>query len=291
LAGTTWAPLLEQFKDYLAAERGVARASVEGYGSDVAQHMVFLKGQGIHDVKVVRESHIFDFMRHLTWVSPATWARKINSLKVFYRWLLRDGRTSADPTFNLVTSRLTLLLPSTLTIEEVEQILRQPVDTQRGLRDKAMLELGYATGLRVSELVNLAIKDVNLQVGFVRCTGKGGKERIVPVGSAAAAAVNRYLASRTDASPALFPGPSGKPLTRAAFWLSVRRYARMAGISKPVTPHTLRHSFATHLLQGGADLRAIQEMLGHASISTTQIYTHVSTDHLREVYRSAHPRA
>jgi len=291
LAGTTWAPLLEEFKDYLTVERGMAANSVAAYGRDIAQHMEFLCGQGVSDPRAVGESHVLGFLGRLRRRAAATRSRKTAALKAFWRWMVRHGDVSADPTSNLGAARLSQRIPDVLTVEEVGNLLSQPDDSKRGLRDRALLELLYATGLRVSELVNLRIPDVNLQVGFVRCTGKGGKERIVPVGRCAAEAVTKYLAARADVRPVLFPGYRGKSLTRTAFWGLLRRYARAAGIRKAVTPHTLRHSFATHLLQGGADLRAIQEMLGHVSISTTQIYTHVSTDHLREVYRSAHPRA
>ena len=291
LAGTPWAPLLEGFKDYLTVERGLAANSVAAYGRDLVQHAAFLLHQGVREPQSVKESHILAFLGSLRSASAATRLRKTAALKAFCRWMAREGTISADPTANLAAGRLTQRIPTTLTVEEVIRLLVQPDESKRGLRDRALLELLYATGLRVSELVNLRIADVNLQVGFVRCTGKGGKERIVPLGKHAAQAVTKYLETRSDARAALFPGYKGKPLTREGFWRLLRRYATAAGNDKPVTPHTLRHSFATHLLQGGADLRAIQEMLGHASISTTQIYTHVSADHLREVYRSTHPRA
>lgn len=290
LAGTGWARVLERFKDYLAAERGMPRNSVAAYAGDVAQHMAFLLAGGTRDVGSVRESDVLRFLGRLA-AGPTTRLRKTAALRAFYRWLVREGDISEDPTGNLKFGRVGQRLPGTLSIEEVSRILRQPDESKRGLRDRALLEVLYGTGLRVSELVNLRIADINLDMGFVRCKGKGGKERIVPLGKPAVQAVARYLATRADSWPVLFPGYRGKPLTRAALWGLLRRYAAAAGIGKRVTPHTIRHSFATHLLQGGADLRAIQEMLGHASISTTQIYTHVSADHLREVYRSAHPRA
>jgi integrase/recombinase XerD len=291
LAGTRWAALLEEFKDYLTVERGLAANSVAAYGRDVAQHMAFMLDRGARDPAGVRESHVLGFLGSLRQASAATRLRKTAALKSFWRWIVREEAAAADPTSNLAAARLSQRIPVTLTIEETLRILAQPDDSKRGLRDRAMLELLYASGLRVSELVSLRIGDVNLDVKFVRCTGKGGKERIVPLGRSAAEALTAYLATRSDPRPILFPGYKGKALTREAFWRLLRRYAVQAGIEKRVTPHTLRHSFATHLLQGGADLRAIQEMLGHSSISTTQIYTHVSEDHLREVYRGTHPRA
>jgi integrase/recombinase XerD len=224
--------------------------------------------------------------------APATVMRKLSSLRTFYRHLVREEAISSDPTANLPAARFRRRLPSVLSVEEVARLLEQPdITTLRGLRDRAMLELLYATGLRVSEVVNLTRGDINLDLGLVRCVGKGAKERIVPVGQPAADAVTEYLAGRRDAAPALFLGNKGRPLTRVAFWRIVQRYARQAGIRTAMSPHTLRHSFATHMLEGGADLRSIQELLGHASIVTTQIYTHVSVDRLREVYQAYHPRA
>ena len=213
-------------------------------------------------------------------------------MRSFYRYLVREEVIPADPTSNLPAVRMLRQLPAVLSVEEVASLLEQPkATTLRGLRDRAMLELLYATGLRVSELVGLQRGDIKMDLGLVRCVGKGSKERIVPVGQPALEAVRAYLGARRDAAPALFLGTKGRPLTRVAFWRIIRRYARQAGLRTAISPHTLRHCFATHMLEGGADLRAIQELLGHASIATTQIYTHVSVDHLREVYQSYHPRA
>ena len=290
LAGTPWAGSVEEFLDYLTLERGLAANSVAGYGRDVSQHAQSALQQGLRGPSAVKESHVLRFLRRLQGASPSTRLRKIAALKAFYRWLVREGKIEADPTANLESARLSQRLPKTLTFEQVKQLLAQPGEGKRGLRDRALLELLYATGLRVSELVGLQRTDVNLSMGYVRCIGKGGKERIVPFGKFAAEAIEKYLAARDDGWPCLFPGYRGRQMTRAGFWKALRRYARAANI-EAVTPHTLRHSFATHLLERGADLRSIQEMLGHASINTTQIYTHVSADHLREVYRSAHPRA
>jgi integrase/recombinase XerD len=218
--------------------------------------------------------------------------RRLSAVRSFYRYLVREEVIRADPTANLPAGRMLRQLPTVLSVEEVESLLHQPEPTTpRGLRDRAMLELLYATGLRVSELVGLQRGDIKMDLGLVRCVGKGSKERIVPVGEPALEAVRAYLASRRDAAPALFLGNKGRPLTRVACWRIIRRYGRQAGLRTPISPHTLRHSFATHMLEGGADLRAIQELLGHASIATTQIYTHVTPDHLREVYQAYHPRA
>lgn len=289
-----WDALVEGFLDYLTLERGLAANSVENYGRDVRQHVQFLLRSSLSAPRGVKESHILAFLRTLQGTAASTRLRKIAAIKSFYRWLLREGKTDSDPTANLESARLSQQVPRTLTIEQVNQLLAQPGDSKRGVRDRALLELLYATGLRASELVGLQRADVNLFMSYVRCTGKGGRERIVPFGKHAAAALEKYLAARKDDWPCLFPGYRGRSMTRAGFWKVLRRHVRAAGIESAggrISPHTLRHSFATHLLAGGADLRSIQEMLGHASITTTQVYTHASEDHLREVYRSSHPRA
>lgn len=248
----------------------------------------------MRELRQVQESHLIVYLGRLRRleVAPATLMRKLSAIRSFYRFLAREEIISADPTMNLPAPRLVRHLPSVLPIEEVERLLAQPdVSTPRGLRDRAMLELLYATGLRVSELVGLKRGEVNLEMGLVRCVGKGSKERIVPVGRPALEALSQYLRAREDASSALFLGNRGRPLSRVSCWRMIGRYARQAGIRTAISPHTLRHSFATHMLDGGADLRTIQELLGHASVATTQIYTHVSVDRLREAYAAYHPRA
>ncbi len=285
---------LQAFLDSLAVERGLSANTVRAYARDLRAHLAFIHSQGLRDLRRVEESHLIVYLGRLrrTGAAPATVMRKLSAVRGFYRYLVREESIGSDPTANLPAARLQRRLPSVLSVEEVTRLLAQPdPDTRRGLRDRAMLELLYATGLRVSELVHLSRGDINFDMGLVRCLGKGSKERIVPVGGPALEAVRSYLAARRDAAPALFLGNKGHPITRVTFWRIVRRYARQAGIRTPISPHTLRHSFATHMLEGGADLRAIQELLGHASIATTQIYTHVSVDRLREVYRSYHPRA
>jgi integrase/recombinase XerD len=283
----------EEFLDYLSLERGLSLNSVHAYRRDLEAHSGFLRRQGVRRLSDVDAAHVIRYLSSLRKrCAPSTVMRKLSALKSFYRYHLRQSRLTVDPTANLGSPRLARRLPATLTVEDIERLLAQPDPTRpRGLRDRALLEFAYATGLRVSELASVGRDAVNSEMGFVRCTGKGSKERIVPVGRRALEALRAYLASRRDAGRTLFVGRGARPLTRAGIWYLLRRYARQAGIAHPVSPHTLRHSFATHLLAGGADLRAIQEMLGHTSISTTQVYTHVSTDHLREVFRSAHPRA
>ena len=284
----------QSFLDGLAVERGLSANTIEAYRRDLGQHLEFLVSRSIHDPTAVEESHLILYLGRLrrSNLAPSTVMRKVSSLRAFYRALVREEIISSDPTRNLPTPKLLRRLPSVLSVEEVELLLAQPEATQaRGLRDRAMLEVLYATGLRVSELVGLNRGDINLEMELIRCVGKGSKERIVPGGQPAVEAVRAYLAARRDAHPSLFLGNKGKPVTRVAFWRIVQRYARQAGIRNSISPHTLRHSFATHMLEGGADLRAIQELLGHASIVTTQIYTHVSVDRLREVYQAYHPRA
>ncbi len=282
------------FLDVLAVERGLSAHTVQAYRRDLQDHLEFLIASGITRLREVEEVHLLLYLgaQRRAGLAPASVMRRLSAVRAFYRHLVREEVRRTDPTAHLPTTRLLRHLPSVLSIADVERLLAQPdCATPRGLRDRAMLELLYATGLRVSELCGLRRSDLNLELGLVRCAGKGGKERIVPVGEPARAAVRAYLATRRDAAPGLFLGNKGQSLTRVSFWRLISRYARQAGLRAPVSPHTLRHSFATHLLEGGADLRAIQELLGHANIATTQIYTHVSVDTLREVYRAYHPRA
>ena len=284
---------LEQFLDYLMLERGLSHNSVEAYRRDLEAHFGALRLQRISKLNQVREEHLMHYLTALRGrAAPSTVMRKLSAIKGFYRYWVREGKLKQDPTAQLDSPRSRRHLPQTLTLEEVERMIKEAGRAKRnGARDAAMLELLYASGLRVSELVNLQVDQLNLNLGFLRCVGKGSKERIVPLGRKAIAVIEEYLKQRPPQTPMLFPGRRGKQLTRIACWQLVRRYARQAGITQSISPHTLRHSFATHLLEGGADLRAIQEMLGHADIGTTQIYTHVSADHLREVYRETHPRA
>ncbi len=284
----------QEVLDVLAVERGLSANTVQAYRRDLEDHLRFLVTSGLSHLRQVEEVHLLLYLGTLrrAGLAPASVMRRLSAVRAFYRHLVREEVLRADPTANLPTTRLLRHLPPVLTIAEVERLLAQPdTNTPRGLRDRAMLEVLYATGLRVSELCSLRRGDLNVDRGLVRCVGKGSKERIVPVGAPACAAVRAYLGARRDAAPALFLGNKGHALTRVAFWRIIARYARQAGLRGPVSPHTLRHSFATHLLEGGADLRTIQELLGHANIATTQIYTHVSVDTLREVYRAYHPRA
>jgi integrase/recombinase XerD len=285
---------LDEFLDHLALERGLAHNTIAAYRRDLEAHLAFLREIGVERPRDAGESYLLRYLARLrkAGAAPATVLRNLSAVRSFYRYLVREGMIGADPTANIESRRLEARLPGVLSLDEVEAILAKPdTSTARGLRDCALLELLYASGLRVSELVELEVGDLNLKLGFVRCIGKGSKERIVPLGRKAIEALERYLGTRKSGATALFPGRSRGKLTRVACWQIIKRYAALAGVKTHVSPHTLRHSFATHLLERGADLRSIQEMLGHADISTTEIYTHVSIDHLREVYQSTHPRA
>lgn len=292
--------IIGQFIRYLEAEKGLAFNTVESYSRDLRQYRTYLQDGGNATLEGATASTVASYMAFLKKQgrSPATIARRLAALKAFYRYLVRTNRLEKDPTLDLEAPKLVKSLPRVLTIKETEALLNQPNPmTPAGLRDRAMLELLYATGVRVSELTSLDVDDVALDMGFLRCTGKGSKERIVPIGSAAIHALREYLHQGRPRlvvivdEKALFVNHHGRRLTRQGFWKILKKYAAMARVHKEITPHTLRHSFATHLLENGADLRAVQEMLGHADISTTQIYTHVSKAQLKDVYSRSHPRA
>ena len=290
--------ILDQFRLYLKAEKTLSDNSVESYGRDLAKFLLFLTAEKVPWAKA-READLVRFIhgQSQSGLSARSLARLISALKAFYKFLIVDGQAKKNPTLHLSSPKAWFSLPKFLTVKEVRALLRQPdPDDLHGVRDQAMLEVMYAAGLRVSELVGLRIDDVHLKDDFVLCRGKGGKERIVPIGGAAVQAVRKYLEEgrpRLLKSPtdALFLTRRSKPFTRQGFWKMLRKHARSAHLSAKVSPHVLRHSFATHLLEGGADLRSVQLMLGHSQITTTQIYTHVSRERLRKVYDKFHPRA
>lgn len=292
--------LIKEFIDYLSVERGLAVNTLESYGRDLRQYSQYLEQDDAGALDSATRATIVEYLLHLQrqGKATATIARRLAALKAFYQFLVRENYLEKDPTVNLESPRLEKRLPKVLTIREVELLLAQPDSTTpAGLRDRAMLELLYATGIRVSELVSLNFADVNLDLAYIRCLGKGSKERIVPLGSMAVKTTSDYLQNgrprliRDRNEQALFVNHHGRRLTRQGFWKIVKKYAEDARIDKEITPHTLRHSFATHLLENGADLRSVQEMLGHADISTTQIYTHITKGRLKEVYARTHPRA
>ena len=291
---------VDDFLDYLLAARGVSPNTISAYRHDLDDYCAYLQREHVELVSSAQRANIIAYLLDLERQgrSTATVARRLAALKSFYRFLKEKGAIERDPTTHLETPRLQKRLPQVLSEEEVGKLLAQPDRrTVTGRRDRAMLELLYATGLRVTELVSLNVSDLNFEGKYVRCVGKGSKERLIPVGSVALRAVREWLDSgRSDLlhgrpERALFVNQRGHRLTRQGMWKILKQHAAAAGITKVITPHTLRHSFATHLLANGADLRSVQEMLGHADISTTQIYTHLTTARLKEVYDRAHPRA
>lgn len=292
--------LLDAFIAFIRAERGLSGKTVDAYAADITAYFKDLEARGLSDVARVKQEDITAHLGTLArnGLSKRSQARHLAALRGFHRFLVAERLAEKDPTEDLDTPRAARKLPTFLTLEEVEQLLAAPDErTTTGQRDKAMLELLYATGLRVSELCGLDINDLQLTAGYLVAKGKGSKERIVPIGSVAAEKVREYLGGPRQTilgrreSRALFVTPRGGPFTRQGFWKLLKRYALKAGIRKPLSPHKLRHSFATHLVERGADLRAVQAMLGHADLSTTQIYTHVNSARLRSVYDDFHPRS
>jgi len=290
--------LLELFLDSIWAERGLSRNTLQSYRYDLGQLAAQQRSQGRDLLGASREDLLhFLALQLRSGRSPRSLSRYLSGFRQFYRWLLREGRIRKDPTALIENPKLGRGLPKALSEKQVADLLEAPqVSTPLGLRDRTMLELMYAAGLRVSELVGLELISVNLNQGVVRITGKGGKERLVPLGEEAISWLQRYL---REARPALMNG-HGSPLmfvtarkngmTRQAFWYAIRKHAQAAGISRPVSPHMLRHSFATHLLNHGADLRVVQLLLGHSDLSTTQIYTHIAREGLKQLHSKHHPR-
>lgn len=283
------------FLDHLRAERKLARNSVLAYGSDLRPYAAFLEKRRITPAEA-GPGDLSDFLweRRSAPLKPASLYRLAESLRQFHRFLKNEGRALSDPTVSLMSPKTGERLPTVLSVEEVNRLLAYaPPVSIKTLRFKAMLELLYAAGLRVSELVGLPARSVDLAVGYVRVFGKGGKERLVPINRRAIHAIRAYLDFLKRVEPLdgpLFVGRPGRPLSRVAFWQELRKWARAAGISRPLSPHVLRHSFATHLLRGGADLRVVQELLGHADIATTQIYTHLDGAAIKKAHRQFHPR-
>ncbi len=292
-------PLLEQFVAHLSVERGLSGNTLDAYRRDLTRYLRFLEETGTNDVKRAREADVSALVRTLdeAGLEPASISRNLSAVKTFHRFLASEGLMTEDPAERVIPPRLRRGLPAVLNIFEVERLLEQPdLTTSLGIRDRAMLEALYALGLRVSELVALRMPDLLLDAEIVRVIGKGDKERVVPIGAEATEHILYYLRNvrpelaKPHSGDALFLNWRGGKLSRMAVWKMLKGYAARAGIQKEVSPHTLRHSFATHLLEGGADLRAVQEMLGHADISTTQIYTHLDREYLKEVHRTFHPR-
>ena len=291
--------LIDEFCDALWLEDGLARNTLEAYRSDLAQFATWLEAQQRKDLISADQADIQSYLgyqfRKKTRATSV--ARLLSALKRFYRYCLRQGRVKADPTLRIDSPKLPRGLPKSMTEEDVENLLGAPrVEMALGLRDKAMLETLYASGLRVSELVTLKLGQVSQDMGVVRVVGKGSKERLVPLGEEAIAWIRQYLKEARPellggrAADDLFVTARGSAMTRQMFWHLLRRYAAQAGLKKPISPHTLRHAFATHLLNHGADLRVVQLLLGHSDISTTQIYTHVARERLKQLHAKHHPR-
>ena len=286
------------FLQYLIVERGVSGNTLEAYGRDTLRYVTFLEREGCAEPAEVRSLQVASFIAFLKWegLGPRSRARALSAVRMFHRFLLVEGYAATNPTAVIEAPKTVGKLPTFLTTREVEALLAAPAgDGVTEVRDRAMLELLYATGLRVSELVNLSLRTVNLEAGYLMTLGKGDKERLVPLGDAAIGAVRRYCTEarhrfeREEESGYLFLTRLGDRMSRQAFWNLIKKRARQAGITRSISPHTLRHSFATHLLENGADLRSVQVMLGHADLSTTQIYTHVTRERLREDPRRVPP--
>lgn len=291
---------IELFAESLIVERGMSRNTAEAYATDSRQWADYLRSKGKWSFADADRDDVWAYLEGLKkrGLARTSVARKQSSMRQLYRFLAREGLSETDPTADIDAPRRHRQLPEVLTANECRRLLEAPdPSTDRGLRDTAMLYLLYATGLRVSEMVSLRLQDIHWEMQAIRTIGKGNKERVIPVASAALAFIGRYIAdvrpkvAARGEEDAVFLNNRGRRFSRVGIWKIIRRHALDAGISRRVTPHTLRHSFATHLLEGGADLRAIQEMLGHADLSTTEIYTHTSDAHLRETYDKMHPRA
>ncbi|WP_085523478.1 site-specific tyrosine recombinase XerD [Tuberibacillus sp. Marseille-P3662] len=291
---------INDFIHYLVVERGLSDNTVKSYRRDLLQYVNYLQNSYVKAWTDVNRDQISYYLLHLKDAGRAssTVARQIASIRAFHQFLLREGIAGHDPSHHVGVPKTERKLPKVLSMKEVESLLDTPnLMRPIGERDKAMLEVLYATGLRVTELIELNLDDLHLTMGFLRCIGKGNKERIIPLGRQAIQAVRTYIENgrprmlKTSHTDALFLNHHGRRMSRQGFWKVLRGLTRDAGITKALTPHTLRHSFATHLLENGADLRAVQEMLGHADISTTQIYTHVSKHRLKDIYANYHPRA
>jgi len=291
--------LIDEYLNFLAVEKGVSHNTTEAYGRDLARHAAFIESCGIGAVRDISSDHIVDYMSGLRegGLSVRSVNRNLAAVRGFYKFLLKENVIEKSPAAQIAMAKTWLRLPDCLSRGEMDLLLSQPgEDTPAGVRDKAMLDLLYATGIRVTELVSLTMGSINWQVGFLIVLGKGGKERVVPVGRTAYLSVSRYVEAarpsflKGKTVDTLFLTRSGEAFTRQGFWKIVKKYTGKAGLTKKVYPHTFRHSFASHMLEGGADLRSVQTMLGHVDIATTQIYTHVTRERLKDVHRRYHPR-
>ncbi|RKD34551.1 site-specific tyrosine recombinase XerD [Thermohalobacter berrensis] len=289
-----------KFIEYLKNEKELSKNTIESYNRDLRQFKEYISDNKINDITGVNKTAIIKYLMHLQKIgkSTSTVSRNLASLRSFYQYLLNKGIINQDPTLNLQSPKPEKKLPDILTPKEVDILLRQPdITTSKGIRDKAMLELLYASGIRVSELIDLNLEDINLDLGYLVCSKNNSNERIIPIGKIALNILKTYIKDyrkkfiKDKNVKSLFVNYHGNKMTRQGFWKIVKSYAKKANINKKITPHTLRHSFATHLLQNGADLKSVQEMLGHSDISTTQVYAQITKNNIKEVYKKAHPRA
>lgn len=291
---------IERFDDFLALEQGASVETSKAYKLDIERFVTYENVKGAISPSEVGSRSLREYIYHLKdlGLAPASIRRNISAVRTYFKFLLGEGHVVRDPSERLETPKRWRTLPEVLTVAEVERLLAAPsLDERLAFRDRAMLEVAYGAGLRVSEWISLGVRDVMLQDHLVRVFGKGAKERLVPIGRRAIGAIATYVRElrptleKGEGKGILFLSGRGQPLSRMGAWKILRKYVEKAGITKPVSPHTLRHSFATHLLEGGADLRAVQEMLGHVDISTTQIYTHIDREYLRTVHKQFHPRS
>ncbi|SDU32628.1 site-specific tyrosine recombinase XerD [Desulfobacula phenolica] len=291
--------LTQQYLDYLIIEKGLSDNSLMSYSADLAQYITFLEKNKIKDPADVDTVFIFAWLIDLSkqGLSAKSRARHLITIRGFYKFLVNEKKIKKNPVKKVEIPKSGLALPKIMTVEEVADLLDVPdIKKPREMRNSAMMEIMYGAGLRVSELISLKLQDINLDANCVRVMGKGSKERLIPIGSPARSITQQWINQgrpallNTISTPYLFVARAGKPMTRQSFWKIIKKYVLIAGISKNITPHTLRHSFATHLLEGGADLRSVQTMLGHSDISTTQIYTHISREYLMKMHQKYHPR-
>ncbi len=290
---------IQQYIDFLIIEKGLSENSLYSYSADLVQYITFLEKNNISKLADADSTVILAWLIDLSkrGLSAKSRARHLITIRGLYRFLINEKKISANPVKNVAIPKIGLALPKIMTVNEIETLLDIPdIRKPREMRNSAMMEIMYGAGLRVSELIALRLQDINLDANFVRVMGKGSKERVVPIGSCARTAVQRWMKEgrpillKKISTPYLFTARAGKPMTRQSFWKIIKKYALLANLSKNITPHTLRHSFATHLLEGGADLRSVQTMLGHSDISTTQIYTHISREYLIKMHQKYHPR-
>lgn len=291
--------LLDEFINYLSVEKGLSKNTIASYRTDLLSFLNYLELKGFSSIEKIKRDHITGYLLHLKdkGLSGNSVSRALVAIKMFYRFLAQENFIKDNVAGVLESPKLIRPLPNVLNLAEVEKLLSAPdIRDWMGIRDKAALELMYATGMRVSEMVDLPTSTINLDMGFIKCRGKGDKERIVPIGTHAKDSISRYMEKvrpsllKSKSDNHLFLSRLGKRVSRQSFWKMIKKYAKKARIKKEITPHTLRHSFATHLLERGADLRVVQEMLGHSDIATTQIYTHINKERLKSIHKQFHPR-